>query len=220
MKIIATSDLHGNLPEIEGCDLLLICGDIVPLDKQTSKVGTKVWFTTTFESWAENLPCNKVLFIPGNHDLYLEGDRYRKTYSELFPKDNKVTFICHEYYEYDGIKLFGSPYCKIFGQWAYMRTYKELVKLFKDVPEDLDILFTHDAPFNCTDICLQGYNFDCLGSVALREAILEKQPKYALHGHLHSSQRSFESLGNTKVANVSYVNEHYYPAYEPLIINL
>lgn len=34
MKICATSDLHGNLPNIEPCELVLICGDIVSLQAQ------------------------------------------------------------------------------------------------------------------------------------------------------------------------------------------
>ena len=34
MRIGVTSDLHGILPEVEPVDLLLICGDIMPLNIQ------------------------------------------------------------------------------------------------------------------------------------------------------------------------------------------
>ena len=32
--ICGISDLHGNLPEITSCDIVVICGDIFPLDIQ------------------------------------------------------------------------------------------------------------------------------------------------------------------------------------------
>jgi Icc-related predicted phosphoesterase len=217
MKIVALSDLHGILPDLEECDLVLLGGDLVPLKYQNIKESTELWFREDFKDWANKLPCNKVIFIAGNHEIKFEY--HEQYYKKLFPTNNKITFLNHEYYEYEGLKIFGSPYCKMFGRfWAYMKTYRELVSLYKDIPSNLDVLLTHDAPFNCTDICLGTDTLDCLGSVALREAILEKQPRYALHGHLHSSDHHFENLGNTKVINTSFVGENYLPAYKPLVI--
>ena len=36
IKICAISDLHGYLPEIRPCDLVLVCGDSIPLNVQAS----------------------------------------------------------------------------------------------------------------------------------------------------------------------------------------
>ena len=44
MKICAISDLHGYLPELKPCELVLICGDSVPLEYQASSKKTKKWY--------------------------------------------------------------------------------------------------------------------------------------------------------------------------------
>ena len=73
INVCAISDLHGTLPEINPCELLLICGDIVPLSAQGSTLYTSRWYKRVFKTWAENLPCDKVVFIAGNHELHLEN---------------------------------------------------------------------------------------------------------------------------------------------------
>ena len=83
MKICAISDLHGELIDIEPCDLVLICGDSVPLNVQSSTNRTKKWYKEKFTKWAENLPCEKVIFIAGNHELGFKG--HQIIYESLFP---------------------------------------------------------------------------------------------------------------------------------------
>lgn len=221
MKIIAASDLHGYLPRLPECDLVLLCGDIVNLYYQRSVSLGKLWFLEDFRRWAESLNCNKILWIPGNHDICVEKDE--QFYYDTFTKDNKITFLSHDYYEYEGLKLFGTPYCKIFYNWAYNLDDDTLTEKFDEIPENLDILFTHDAPFGVTDICLEKTTWNTcenLGNKPLRECVLKKNPKYLLHGHLHSSFHGFETLGNTQVTNVSYVNEKYEPYYTPLTLTI
>lgn len=218
MKIIVTADLHGILPEIQSCDLLLICGDIVDLKVQSSFIKGRRWYRDKFKPWAESLPCDKVLFIAGNHDLCIEG--HEDWYETVFPRDSKVTFLDHTSYNYKGLIIFGTPYCKEFGNWAYNATEGELEKLYEDIPEYVDILMTHDAPYGTTDVCLEGWNREHLGNIALRDAILKKDPTYAVHGHLHSSNHEYEYLGKTKVYNTSFINEQYEPFYEPLCLEI
>lgn len=226
MKICATSDLHGFLPEIEPCELLLICGDIVSLRHQRYSKSCKQWYTKVFQPWINSLQCDKVLFIPGNHEVGVEGheDEYRK----LFSSTNKATILLHDYYEYlsnDGIicKIFGTPYCKIFGNWAFMRTNSDLKEKFSEIPEGLDILLTHDVAYGYADQSLQdtGWGTDeHFGTVELRDAILEKKPKYHFSGHIHTADHNPIMIGNTKHYNVSYVDETYTPTFKPLYLNI
>ena len=226
MKVCVTSDLHGYLPEIEPCELLLICGDIVSLKHQRYSKSCKQWYTKVFQPWIDSLPCDKVLFIPGNHEVGVEGheDEYRK----LFSPTNKATILLHDYYEYlsnDGIvyKIFGTPYCKIFGNWAFMRTNSDLKEKFSEIPEGLDILLTHDVAYGYADQSLQdiGYGTDThFGTVELRDAILEKKPKFHLSGHIHTANHNLIMIGDTKHYNVSYVDETYIPTFKPLYIEI
>ena len=226
MKICAMSDLHGYLPELKPCELVLICGDSVPLEYQASSKKTKKWYDTTFRKWAGELPCDKVLFIAGNHELHFPGKKI--IYESLFSKDDKITYLCHSEYIHkskDGkeYKIFGTPYCKQFMNWAFMYPNEELEKIFKNIPNDLDILISHDNPYGYGDIVLQ----ECpwadgshIGNIPLAKAIEEKQPKYQFNGHLHSCDHSLIMIGNTKHYNCSIKDEQYNPVYEPLYLNI
>lgn len=226
MKICAISDLHGYLPELKPCELVLICGDSVPLEYQASSKKTKKWYDTTFRKWAGELPCDKVLFIAGNHELHFPGKKI--IYESLFSKDDKITYLCHSEYIHkskDGkeYKIFGTPYCKQFMNWAFMYPNEELEKIFKNIPNDLDILISHDNPYGYGDIVLQ----ECpwadgshIGNIPLAKAIEEKQPKYQFNGHLHSCNHSLIMIGNTKHYNCSIKDEQYNPVYEPLYLEI
>ena len=218
MKICCTSDFHGFFPKIEPCDVVLICGDIVDLYKQSSTKGCRKWYQDVFKPWAENLPCKKVLFIAGNHEVAVE--HHECVYKYLFPKEDKVTYLSNELYTFkNGLRVFGSPYCKIFGNWAYMKDDEGLKEKYSEIPEYIDILMTHDAPYGTTDVCLEGWNTEHLGNKPLRDAILAKNPEYVIHGHLHSANHDYEWLGKSKVINCSYVNEQYEPTYQPIYID-
>ena len=227
MKTCALSDLHGDLINIEPCELVLICGDSVSLRHQLYPNSCFKWYKKIFKPWAEELPCNKVLFIAGNHEVGMVG--HEDLYEELFPLDNKVSFLFHKEYTYislDGKKyrIFGTPYCKVFGRWAYMCSDKELTELYSDIPENLDILMCHDQPYNYGDILLQK---DCLwangehiGNIPLTEAIEKKQPRIECNGHLHSCSHKEIKIGNTSHYNVSIKDEKYQVVYKPLYLEI
>lgn len=231
MVIASISDLHGNLPnydkKLNEVELLLICGDIVPLSFQSDMELTKWWFEDKFRPWAENLPVEKVIFIAGNHDIQIERDPW--WFKNEFPKYKKVTYLEHELYEYissqDGevYSIFGTPYCKIFGRWAFMRENETLKELYSEIPENVDILISHDSPA----LCGIGYinqnvrwgNVEA-GSPILADIVLKKKPKHFFSGHIHSGIHKLQEIEGIKLANVSIVDEHYDLIYEPLILDI
>ena len=106
--------------------------------------------------------------------------------------------------------------------WPFMRNEETLKEKYSEIPENIDILFCHDAPYGVSDVCYQFYPWDKghKGCPILRDAILEKKPKYCLHGHLHSTNHEEELLGNTKVYNTSILNEDYKITYDPVILEI
>lgn len=221
------SDLHGHLPEIAECELVLICGDIIPLNIQGSSKKTYKWFSSVFKKWAENLPCRKVLFIAGNHELYLPDNYLR--YRKLFPDNSKITYLCNDLFEYTGTdnkvySIFGTPYCSKFGNWAFMYSNEVLEKLYSVIPDDLDILISHDQPYGYGDILLQEdcpwANGEHIGNKLLLKAIESRNIKVQLNGHLHSCEHSKIMIGNTSHYNVSIKDEKYQAVYSPLYLDI
>ena len=229
MKICVFSDIHGYLPDpntLPEVELILIAGDVIPLAYQSNPYASKKWFIDKFSPWANSLHCNKVLFIAGNHDFYCEDNLL--TMKELFPDDNKVTFLQDELYIHltddKMYTIYGTPWCKQFGNWAYMKSQDELLEKWEEVPPSLDILLTHDAPYGTSDLLMETncwwYTKDHIGNPALRQIIKETHPRYNFHGHLHSTNHECEMLDETKIYNVSLLSEQYEPIYEPLILDI
>ena len=74
MRIMATSDLHGNLEGLDpkGADVVVLAGDIAPLrGRGVWHVNDqKKWINKKFREWTQLYPDVKFVVIPGNHDFY------------------------------------------------------------------------------------------------------------------------------------------------------
>ena len=231
MKFGALSDLHGILPEIkEECDIYLICGDITPLKMQRNIPQSKKWLSHEFAQWVKDLPCEKVFMVGGNHDFAL-ASIYQNTLSKnsllYTPTDGKLVMLDNESYTYidykDGTEytIWGTPYCKIFGNWAYMYEEKTLIEAYSTMPEHCDIVISHDAPMLCgLGVIHQSWTREDVGNPWLADEIMRKHPKYAFCGHIHSGEHRLMTLDDMKMANVSLVDERYIQSFEPLIIEL
>jgi predicted phosphohydrolase len=230
MKIAATSDLHGLLPNIrddQGLDVLIIAGDIAPAIRQSLKQ-EKEWYKRKFYPWLDSLPIKYKIFIAGNHDRYWE----HKTQQD-------IQALCppNTYYLFDsgivinGISFYGTPWQPVFLDWAFNRSSLFQEQKFALIPSGVDILITHCPPygFGKTDIVQQAFQYnrdlihEHLGSMPLRNAILDKKPRYNIFGHIHSgdhtpyNHKHLSDNLDIQLINVSYIDENYDQA-SPLYI--
>lgn len=230
MKIGALSDLHGFLPEIkEECDIYLICGDIIPLKIQRNIPQSNSWLKQEFSQWINDLPCEQVYMVGGNHDFALANiyqNQFEKNSILHTPTNGKLKLLDNEssnFIDNDGnlYTIWGTPYCKIFGNWAYMYESETLEEAYSTMPKHCDIVLSHDAPKLCgLGKIHASMSQEDVGNPWLADEILRKHPKYVFCGHIHSGEHELQTLDDISMANVSYVNERYQPFYKPLILEI
>lgn len=227
------SDLHGELPDAhEVAEITLICGDIIPLRIQRNKPQSQKWLETEFIYWVKNWPSEKIYFIAGNHDFLFDGHYTTNDALQLKSKtEGKLWYLdgtqIVEHISNDGqsYTIFGTPFCHIFGNWAFMREDENLRKLYEYMPAGCDIIISHDA----ADINNLGlvppnvwhpYNSINAGNTVLAEFIKDRKPKYYFCGHIHEGNHQVTKIDGTTMANVSLLNDSYKMVYEPLYLDI
>lgn len=228
LKIVAISDMHGILPEIiEPADIMLIAGDILPLEIQFNKEFSKQWLEDRFAEWINKLPVEKVYMVAGNHDAYFQGADDMQIASLRKKTDYKLCYlmnqrIIHRLDDGTPVRIFGTPYCTIFGSWPFMRDDAYLTEVFKEIPDKCDIIIAHNPPYNWndSDVILDNPRHrnmgEHVGSKPLTERLEEIDFKLLVCGHIHSGDHNLVN----KVVNVSIVNEQYKLAYPPFYTEL
>lgn len=224
MRICAISDLHGNLPEIEPCDLLLICGDIMPLSIQFNAILSEQWLKEVFIPWTEEQLVEQVILIAGNHDAFMERSSRK---AALILNTKKLIYLRNESTTYiskhgELVTIFGTPYCTLFGNWPFMRSPEILKEKYSKIPENVDILISHDAPQigEIGTISEGSWSGTEAGNIWLAEEIKRKKPKWCFCGHIHSGSHEITEYNDTKLVNVSLVDENYKPTNKPLYVEI
>lgn len=235
MKIAAISDIHGHLcKDIPECDVLCICGDILPLQVQRNVVRSVSWLCQDFKPWVESLPCKYVIFIAGNHDFVFEtlgpkaGRRPYEVMLEIFGeshlKNSKLIYLRDENVIIDGIKFYGTPWCPELKNWAFYKGSSELIDTFLNIPIDTDILLTHCPPkYGNVGVVLQdGMNYmRDFGSEELTSVLVDRPfIKWVLSGHIHSGEHNITKYGTINLVNVSIKDENYKVNYKPFIFEI
>lgn len=207
MKEIAVdlvSDLHGYYPELQGGDLLLIAGDLSARNREEE--------FAEFMEWLQRQPYEKKVFIAGNHDGILENRKL------TFPLDSGIVYLCDSGTDYEGLKIWGSPYTPTFMNWYFMRDRGAPIKKHWDlIPLDTQILITHGPPYGYGDQTEVGDHAGCQDLLQRLEAL--ENLKLHAFGHIHEGYGSY-LYEDIPLINCSLVNERYAPVHQPVRMQL
>jgi Icc-related predicted phosphoesterase len=208
------SDLHGEYPELEGGDLLIVAGDL------TSNDTDKAW--VNFENWIYNQSYKEKIIIAGNHDNFLSSIEEHRMY-RYWDKVG-VTYLCDSGTEFEGLKIWGSPWSLSFPGinphcTAFTGNEEELEEKYKLILDDIDILITHCPPNGILDATKRSKKH--VGSISLRNHVMDRiKPKLHVFGHIHEWGGEIIDLITTKFVNASIMNEDYEPVNKPVRVIL
>lgn len=210
MKVVAISDQHGNLPKIPSCDLLLIGGDICPATDHSLDF-QEYWLNTTFRWWLEKISAKKIVGIAGNHDLIFQN-KPRAVPSLPW------TYLQDSATEFEGLKIWGTPWQPYFFDWAFNLYEKELCDKWALIPKDADIIVVHGPPHGYGDKAPRANRkgYENTGSLGLLEKIKEVKPKLCVFGHIHPGRGQWK-LNDTILANVTLLNDKYEMVHDPMV---
>lgn len=206
MKVLAISDLHGYMPELPKCDLLLLGGDYCPTRNIEHE---RRFMVGPFATWLKSLDARYIVGIAGNHDFVLQ---YEPEVARQLP----WIYLQDGYVDLEGVKIYGTPWTPPFFDWAFMKPEKELKDVFSYIPDDLDILLTHGPAYRYLDKTYDGVH---AGSFELWNRIKIAKPDSHVCGHIHEA-RGITEEGPTRFYNVTHVNLKYEPKFGPVNIEL
>ncbi len=197
MRIVCIADLQGMCKQIKlnwipDGDMLLVAGDLAG--------GGTIKELEDVNKWLGKLPHKYKVIVAGNHDQHIRDIDGHTLFTN-------ATYLQDELVEIEGIKIYGSPAnemneLKWYG-WAFCEP-KYLKQVAKAIPEGLDILLTHGGPYGILDE-LKMSRQSC-GSRDLLDAVIEKEPKYHVFGHIHEAHGT-KTVGKTTFINAALPSE-------------
>ena len=210
MKICIISDTHNKhkrLAKLPEADVIIHCGDFTSMGHSHEIVEFMKWFSK-LEQFEHKI------IIAGNHDWLFETNgilaREKVPENVIYLEDSEVII--------EGIKFYGTPVQLPFCNWAFNRSEEKLKQHWEAIPDDTDVLITHQPPFSLFDWSV--YDHKHTGSPSLYFEVVERiKPKIHCFGHIHSGH-GIKVIENTTFINASNLDEDYMCVYDPIIIEI
>lgn len=199
LKILHISDTHSMhdlfpMKEFEGIDMVIHTGDCSnsPFPTSSNKE------IMEFLEWYEKVPVKYKILVAGNHDTAIA----RRIISSEDIKLRGIVYLENESIEIEGVKIWGSPITPTFGDWSFMKTRDKIHEVWKNIPDDTDILAVHGPPRGVRDLTYNRENkLEMCGDRSLCKRIIEIKPQLVLFGHIHN----FKDIVNQGVSTYSHL---------------
>lgn len=190
MKICIISDTHNkhkHLGQLPDADVIIHAGDFTSIGQSHEIVN--------FMQWYSKLSYKHKIIIAGNHDWLFETHHLLAI--EKVPEN--VNYLEDSGIEIEGIHFWGTPVSKPFNNWAFNRPEETLAKHWAAIPDNTDVLITHNPPYMIGD--LVPWDMKHHGSPSLYKEVVERiKPKIHIFGHIH------EGYGKNVIDNIIFIN--------------
>lgn len=202
------SDLHGNLPNLYGGDLLIVAGDL------TASHTLEEYHV--FIKWMKAQDYRKKIVIAGNHDPLLQSDQ------KLFSRVKDFDYLCDSGIEFEGLKIWGTPWCLAYPFFnircrAFAITPEAIKEKWDLIPPETNILITHLPPRGILD---RTVSLQLAGCEWLRAKIAcLNEMELHVFGHIHENWGMLRCEDSIYV-NASIVDERYIPCNHPIRVIL
>lgn len=222
-KIVCISDTHNQHDKliIPKADILIHAGDL-------TNRGTLQELKLVAE-WMKKLLKDKVIsqivLTCGNHDLLFED--HEQLARSVFSEVPNLHILINESIVIEDMKFYGAPQTIFFFDWAYNIPKDSMYTYWDKIPDDTDVLITHQPPYGTGDAIkhddLPGLprskSIEHLGCKALRDRVQQIQPRLHVWGHIHTGSGYYQH-GKTQMVNAAQLNEQYMNTYQPYQIEI
>src|SRR5262249_40176008 len=149
-------------PDIPACDLLIVAGDVCPdrfgrfaavRDPQLQQA----WFDRNVRPWLTASPAAHKLLTWGNHDWCGQHCSFARD-SPAHARTTELPILVEEGTTVNlaggtgsALSVWATPWSNQFMQWAFMKKPSELARIYAAIPDNVDVLISHQPPFGHGD---------------------------------------------------------------------
>lgn len=185
IKVLHISDTHGmhrKMHSLPHADIIVHSGDFCKEGTENEVID--------FIEWFDSLDYKHKIFVAGNHDDYLHDAQI-----DGLPKN--IHYLCYSALNIEGINFYGIP---MFSADIVTKKYQ---KQILEVPNEIDVLITHQPPFGILDKTTNKH----YGDIDILNKVCTIKPKFHLFGHVHNNNGII--LGSTTFVNSAMSDENY-----------
>ena len=168
-----------------------------------------------FINWMGRQPFKHKIYVPGNHDFYVERDQ---SIAQILCVERGVMLVIDRTVRVDGVRFYGSPWVPNLREWAFYGNSNWLRTRFSRIPDDVGVLITHGPPHGIGDDV--GVH---VGSTELLREVVRASPRTHIFGHIHEGYGRHElkvAERTVQMYNVAVCDREYDPINPVTVIDL